>query len=51
MGIVTVVTGLVVVGVSDLVFDKQPQGNHTNVEKAIGIGLILLAMIFTSGQV
>lgn len=52
LGILTVVSGLVVVGVSDLVFDKQPQGNnHTGVEKAIGIGLILLGMIFTSGQV
>ena len=50
-GILTVVSGLVVVGVSDLLFDKTPEGNHTSGEKVLGIGLILLAMIFTSLQV
>ncbi|CAF1291902.1 unnamed protein product [Adineta steineri] len=50
-GIFVVVLGLVIVGLSDLLFDKTPQGNHTNGEKVIGIGLILLAMIFTSFQV
>ena len=28
-GILTAVSGLVVVGVSDLLFDKTPEGNHT----------------------
>ena len=50
-GIGTVVSGLVVVGVSDLLFDKTPEGNHTSGEKVAGILLILLAMLFTSGQV
>jgi drug/metabolite transporter (DMT)-like permease len=50
-GILTVVSGLVVVGVSDLLFSKVPEGNHTNKEKAVGIMLILLAMVFTSFQV
>jgi drug/metabolite transporter (DMT)-like permease len=51
LGIAVVVSGLVVVGVSDLLFDKTPQGNHTGGEKVVGILLILLAMIFTSLQV
>ncbi|CAF3357492.1 unnamed protein product [Rotaria socialis] len=51
LGIVTVVMGLVVVGLSDLLFSKVPEGNHSNGEKIAGIFLILLAMIFTSLQV
>jgi hypothetical protein len=51
LGIGTVVAGLVIVGVSDLVYDKAPEGNHTSAEKFVGILLILLAMIFTSLQV
>lgn len=51
LGILTVVSGLVVVGVSDLLFDKSPEGNHSSGEKVLGIGLILLGMIFTSCQV
>jgi uncharacterized membrane protein len=51
LGIATVVAGLVVVGVSDLLFDKAPEGNHTSGQKFIGIILILLGMIFTSLQV
>ncbi|CAF1124850.1 unnamed protein product [Adineta ricciae] len=51
LGIGTVVTGLVVVGVSDLLFDKTKEGNHSSGEKVAGILLILLAMLFTSGQV
>jgi drug/metabolite transporter (DMT)-like permease len=50
-GIGTVVAGLVVVGVSDLIFAKEPEGNHTDKEKAFGIILILAAMVFTSLQV
>lgn len=50
-GILTVVAGLVVVGVVDLHFDKSPEGNHTAGEKFVGIVLILVAMIFTSLQV
>ena len=51
IGIFTVVSGLVVVGVSDLLFNKTPEGDHTSGEKVLGIGLIILAMIFTSWQV
>jgi len=51
IGIFTVVAGLVVVGVSDLLFNKTPEGDHTSGEKVLGIGLIILAMIFTSWQV
>jgi len=51
LGIGTVVSGLVVVGVSDLLFAKEPEGNHTNAEKFVGILLILLGMVFTSLQV
>jgi len=51
LGIATVVSGLVVVGVSDLLFAKEPEGNHTSGEKFVGILLILLGMIFTSLQV
>lgn len=47
----TVVAGLVIVGVSDLVFAHEPEGNHTSGQKFLGIILILAAMIFTSLQV
>jgi drug/metabolite transporter (DMT)-like permease len=50
-GIITVVVGLVVVGLSDLLFDTKPEGNHTGGEKSLGIILILSGMIFTSLQV
>jgi len=50
LGIATVVAGLVVVGLSDLIFSKESEGNHTGGEKTAGILLILLAMIFTSLQ-
>ncbi|CAF0843691.1 unnamed protein product [Rotaria sp. Silwood1] len=51
LGILTVVAGLVVVGVSDLLFSKESEGNHTGIQKLLGIFLIILAMIFTSLQV
>ena len=51
LGILTVVAGLVVVGLVDLYFDKQTQGNHTVGEKVAGVVLILVAMVFTSLQV
>lgn len=51
LGIITVVDGLIVVGVSDLLFSKDSEGDHTNAQKALGILLILLGMIFTSLQV
>ena len=38
-------------GVSDLLFSKEQEGNHTNQQKILGIVLILLGMIFTSFQV
>jgi drug/metabolite transporter (DMT)-like permease len=50
-GIITVVIGLAVVGVSDIIFSKNPEGNHTNAEKIAGDALILVAMLFTSFQV
>jgi drug/metabolite transporter (DMT)-like permease len=50
-GIAVVVSGLVVVGVSDLIYDKKSQGTHTDGEKVLGIALILLGMVFTSLQV
>jgi hypothetical protein len=50
-GILTVVAGLVVVGVVDLYFDTKPEGKHTDGEKFAGIILILVAMVFTSLQV
>ena len=51
LGIVTVVSGLTVVGVSDIVFSKTPEGSHTNAEKIAGDALILVGMLFTSCQV
>lgn len=51
LGIVTVVSGLAVVGVSDIVFSKTPEGTHTNAEKIAGDALILIGMLFTSFQV
>jgi hypothetical protein len=51
LGIVTVVIGLSVVGVSDVLFSKTPEGSHTNTEKITGDALILVAMLFTSFQV
>jgi len=50
LGIVTVVSGLAVVGVSDIVFSKTPEGTHTNAEKIAGDALILIGMLFTSFQ-
>ncbi|CAF2807495.1 unnamed protein product [Rotaria sp. Silwood2] len=51
LGILTVVAGLVVVGTSDLLFNKDSEGNHSRTQKLLGIILILLGMIFTSLQV
>ncbi|CAF1118234.1 unnamed protein product [Adineta steineri] len=51
LGILTVVAGLAVVGISDIIFSKHPEGNHTNMEKIAGDALILVAMLFTSFQV
>ena len=51
LGIVTVVAGLAVVGVSDILFSKQTEGSHTNTEKITGDLLILVGMLFTSFQV
>ena len=51
MGILTVVAGLAVVGVSDIVFSKHAEGSHTNKEKIAGDALILVAMLFTGFQV
>ena len=51
LGIFAVVVGLSIVGVSDVIFSKQPEGNHTNAEKLAGDALILIAMLFTSFQV
>lgn len=51
LGIATVVSGLAVVGVSDILFSKHPEGSHSNTEKIAGDALILVAMLFTSFQV
>jgi drug/metabolite transporter (DMT)-like permease len=51
LGIVTVVAGLAVVGISDILFSKHPEGSHTNAEKIAGDALILVGMLFTSFQV
>lgn len=51
MGILTVVAGLAVVGVSDILFSKQTEGSHTNKEKIAGDALILVGMLFTGFQV
>ncbi|CAF0855605.1 unnamed protein product [Adineta steineri] len=42
---------LAVIGLLDLCFDKTPHNKLINGEKLLGIGLILLAMMFTSLQV
>ena len=51
IGILAVVAGLSVVGVSDILFSKHPEGTHTNSEKIAGDALILIGMLFTSCQV
>ena len=51
LGIVTVVAGLSVVGISDVLFSKESEGSHSNSEKLAGDALILIAMLFTSFQV
>lgn len=51
LGITAVVAGLAVVGVSDILFAKHPEGSHTNTEKIAGDVLILVGMLFTSFQV
>lgn len=51
LGIATVVAGLSVVGISDVLFSKESEGSHTNAEKLAGDALILIAMLFTSFQV
>jgi hypothetical protein len=51
LGIITVVAGLAVIGVSDIIFTKHPEGSHTNTEKIAGDVLILVGMLFTSCQV
>jgi drug/metabolite transporter (DMT)-like permease len=51
LGIVAVVAGLAVVGVSDILFSKHPEGSHTNTQKIAGDALILVGMLFTSFQV
>ncbi len=51
LGIIAVVAGLAVVGVSDILFSKHPEGSHTNTEKIAGDALILVGMLFTSCQV
>ena len=51
LGIVTVVAGLAVVAVSDILFSKQTEGSHTNTEKIVGDALILVGMLFASFQV
>ncbi|CAF1008858.1 unnamed protein product [Adineta steineri] len=51
LSIGTVAGSLAVIALLDLCFDKTPQSKHTNGEKVLGIGLILLAMMFTSLQV
>lgn len=51
LGILTVVGGLAVVGVSDILFATHPEGNHSNAEKIAGDALILVGMLFTSFQV
>ena len=51
MGILTVVAGLAVVGVSDILFSKHTEGSHTNKEKIAGDALILVGMLFTGFQV
>ncbi len=51
LGILAVVAGLAVVGISDILFSKQTEGTHTNTEKIAGDALILVGMLFTSFQV
>jgi drug/metabolite transporter (DMT)-like permease len=51
LGIAAVVAGLGVVGVSDILFAKHPEGSHTNKQKIAGDVLILIGMLFTSFQV
>ena len=51
VGIIAVVVGLAVIGVSDILFSKHPEGSHTNAEKIAGDSLILIGMLFTSFQV
>ncbi|CAF1202617.1 unnamed protein product [Rotaria sp. Silwood1] len=51
LGIITVVIGLAIVGLSDILFSKHPEGSHTNAEKIAGDALILVGMLFTSFQV
>lgn len=51
IGIISVVCGLAVVGVSDIIFSKVPEGGHTNTQKIAGDALILIGMLFTSFQV
>ena len=51
LGIATVVAGLSVVGVSDVLFSQHPEGSHSNTEKIAGDALILVGMLFTSCQV
>jgi drug/metabolite transporter (DMT)-like permease len=51
LGILTVVAGLAVVGVSDIIFSNKPEGSHSNAERIAGDALILIAMLFTSFQV
>jgi drug/metabolite transporter (DMT)-like permease len=51
LGIFTVIAGLIVVGVSNLVYNSTSGDTQTTGEKVAGILLILLAMVFTGLQV
>ena len=51
LGIFTVIGGLVVVGVSNLVYSSGSSDDQSTGEKIAGILLILLAMVFTGLQV
>jgi drug/metabolite transporter (DMT)-like permease len=50
LGILTVIAGLVVVGVSNLVYNGTTGDTQTTGEKVAGVLLIILAMVFTGLQ-